>query len=160
VKNRKPEPDLAIQMGWQEAEWEHAVDAAELDYGEERFLILATGRCIVFPAAGCDYVRVMDDGCEIAYWSAEEWQEAPADVLGALVGLASDDINVVDAEGNSNFHGIHFGGGKALISAQYPDPCDRLTVDDKGKPPVVFEAAAFTAAPEATMERLLTALLP
>ena len=158
--NRTPEPNLALRMGWDNAEWEHAVDAAEIDYGDERYLILASGRCIVFPAEGCDYVRISDDGCEIAYWSAEEWKEAPADVLGSLFGLMSDDINVVDAQGNSSFYGIHFGGGKTLVSAQFPDPCTWLTVEEAGKPSIVFKAADFTAAAEATMERLLTALLP
>lgn len=36
---------------------------------------------------GCDYVRVIDaTGAEIGYWTQEEWREAPAEVMGAILG--------------------------------------------------------------------------
>jgi len=36
---------------------------------------------------GTSYVRVCDpDGLEVMYWIADEWQEDPAVVMGAIIG--------------------------------------------------------------------------
>ena len=36
---------------------------------------------------GTSYVRVCDpDGAEVAYWSCDEWREAPEEVMGAIIG--------------------------------------------------------------------------
>jgi len=63
------------------------------DYGEECVIELATGReirCPVYPKE-CSYVRITLPGIvplELAYWSSDEWGEAPAEVMGAILGAA------------------------------------------------------------------------
>ena len=59
-------------------------------YGHETHLPIMGGsiRCPSFPNE-CSYVRVCDDdGNEIAYWVADEWREAPEEVMGAIIGCA------------------------------------------------------------------------
>lgn len=45
---------------------------------------------LVFPKfpLPCDYVRVVEKYrlTEIAYWAQDEWAEAPAEVMGAIIG--------------------------------------------------------------------------
>lgn len=57
---------------------------------DECVIRLANGRAIHVPAAPaeCDYVRIVERGEETAYWNSDEWQEAPAEVMGALMGAA------------------------------------------------------------------------
>ena len=47
-------------------------------------------RYLVFPKspAECDYVRIVDchSLAEIAYWTVTEWEEAGAEVMGAIIG--------------------------------------------------------------------------
>lgn len=39
---------------------------------------------------GASYVRVCDpNGDQIAYWVCDEWQEAPEEVMGAIIGAAN-----------------------------------------------------------------------
>jgi hypothetical protein len=33
-------------------------------------------------------VRIVVDGLELAYWHMDEWQKAPAEVMGAFLGAA------------------------------------------------------------------------
>lgn len=38
---------------------------------------------------GASYVRVCDpQGDEVAYWVADEWEESPEEVMGAILGAA------------------------------------------------------------------------
>ncbi|MEG1971240.1 MAG: hypothetical protein RR101_14105, partial [Burkholderiaceae bacterium] len=62
----------------------HYTDEAEIK-------MLGSKREIRRPAdpAECDYVRVVVDGLEIAYWVSDEWQEAPAEVMGAIFRIAA-----------------------------------------------------------------------
>lgn len=80
---------LQEQYGVDEAGAEHMLDNVTTKYGEE-CVIQLTGsarelRCPAHPE-DCGYVRVVADGLEIAYWIADEWQQAPAAVMGALIG--------------------------------------------------------------------------
>lgn len=82
---------LAMQYGLTDIEVQRAVDSIGDDYGEECVLdMLGSQRQIRTPAhpAECDYVRIVVDGYEIAYWVADEWSEAPASVMGAIIGAA------------------------------------------------------------------------
>jgi len=51
---------------------------------------------LVFPKfpADCDYVRVVnyESGTEIAYWDQNEWAEAPAKVMGAIIGAMCEGV--------------------------------------------------------------------
>lgn len=69
----------------------HAKDAAEAqaDYGDETVIRTLSGFALAAPAypEEVDYVRVLDPkGREIAYWCADEWEEAPQEVMGAILG--------------------------------------------------------------------------
>jgi hypothetical protein len=81
--------DLAAKHGWDEVELTHAIETAgDVDHGDESSVELANGRelrCPAFPKE-CDYVRVVQDGCELAYWDIDEWAESPAEVMGAIIG--------------------------------------------------------------------------
>lgn len=81
---------FALQQGWLDCEIKHAKHAGDVDYGDETVIRLASGReirCPVFPA-NADYVRVTCLGFELAYWTSDELQFAPAEVLGAFLGAA------------------------------------------------------------------------
>lgn len=63
---------------------------ADGDYGQEMSVPLNGGRelrCPAYPEP-CEYVRIIDasSGEEIVYWDSGEWQEAPEEVMGAIVG--------------------------------------------------------------------------
>lgn len=66
-------------------------------YGEEVAIKLANGGQIRTaagpegePLFGGSYVRVvMEDGSENGYWHADEWQEDPVGVMGAILASAS-----------------------------------------------------------------------
>lgn len=80
---------LTAQYGVDEAAAEHMLDNLNAEYGEE-CVIQLTGtarelRCPAYPGE-CDYVRVVADGLEIAYWVSDDWQKAPTEVMGALIG--------------------------------------------------------------------------
>ena len=52
--------------------------------GENRYLC-----CPAFPK-DCDYVRIVEDGEEIAYWDYMEWEQEPQEVMGAIMGAANE----------------------------------------------------------------------
>lgn len=83
VSNTHPNAAAAIER-------KHAEDAGDLDYGDEASLPLDDGRELRVPAfpAPCDYVRVVQDGQETAYWCSDEWRDAPEEVMGAIFGAA------------------------------------------------------------------------
>ena len=62
----------------------------------EAWTRLPTGNVLAFENAGTnpegtDYVRlVAPDGGECAYWTSDEWAEAPVEVMGALCGALID----------------------------------------------------------------------
>jgi hypothetical protein len=63
---------------------------------EEIYVRLAGGHVLAFPNAetepgGCSYVRFLAaDGGEIVYWTAQEWEEEPESVMGAIMGFLVD----------------------------------------------------------------------
>lgn len=82
---------LTAQYGLLAVEAQHALSALENTYGEESVIdVLGSQRQICSPAHpdDCDYVRVVIDGFEVAYWVADEFSGDPACVLGALLGAA------------------------------------------------------------------------
>ncbi len=79
------------------------VDAVPTDSGErttpygispsrEAFIPLPSGNFLAFPTTdenpeGCDYIRIVGkSGCELGYWSYEEWEEDPTEVMRAIMG--------------------------------------------------------------------------
>jgi hypothetical protein len=54
--------------------------------------VLESGHRVVFSNSefepeGTSHVRVLDsEGNEIGYWVCDEWQEAPVEVMGAILG--------------------------------------------------------------------------
>lgn len=79
---------LAMQYGLLTIEAQHAVSAMGDQYDDEVVIQLANGRELRSRCtdAGCDYVRICIGGLELAYWVEDEWQQAPAEVMGALIG--------------------------------------------------------------------------
>ena len=75
---------------WTPEETRHARENIGSTYGVECVVQLANGRQLRTPAfpAVCSYVRVLDAGYELAYWTHDELGEDPAVVLGALIGAA------------------------------------------------------------------------
>jgi hypothetical protein len=53
-------------------------------------------RFLVFPKypAPCSYVRIVDRHSlsEIVYWCVDEWEEAGADVMGAIIGAMCEGL--------------------------------------------------------------------
>lgn len=82
---------LAKQYGLMDVEVDHALTAIDNQYGEECVLAgVGSGRelrCPAYPEE-CTYVRIVVDGLEIAYWIEDEWRDAPAEVMGAIIGAA------------------------------------------------------------------------
>lgn len=72
-----------------EAEHSHARSSNGTEYGPETVITLPDGRALHCPAhpEECSYVRIVHDGDEITYWSSDEWREAPAEVMGAILGV-------------------------------------------------------------------------
>ena len=92
VGSRELQEALMTQYCLMPVEVDHAIDALGIQYGEEHVLLIhGTGRQIRTPAypAECDYVRIVRDGLELAYWTSDEWRDAPMDVMGAIMGAAS-----------------------------------------------------------------------
>jgi len=87
---------LAQQYGIDDMEIAHIRDNMETAYLNECSVPIAgSARAIHFPAAPdeCSYVRVVLDGkLEIAYWADDEWKDAPAEVMGALLGALRSGI--------------------------------------------------------------------
>ncbi|PKO82376.1 MAG: hypothetical protein CVU19_01805 [Betaproteobacteria bacterium HGW-Betaproteobacteria-13] len=82
---------LVVQYELLPVEAEHALDNLENNYGEESLLdVLGSQRQIRSPAhpEECNYVRVVVDGFEVAYWCDDEWRDDPACVMGAFLGAA------------------------------------------------------------------------
>ena len=81
----------AVTAQLSESEHKHlkAANSPENVYDSEMSLLTHSGFALHAPAYPneVDYVRVLDPlGREIAYWVADEWQEAPQEVMGAILG--------------------------------------------------------------------------
>jgi len=50
-----------------------------------------TVHCPAYPQP-CTYVRIVVDGFEVAYWDEKEWGEAPAEVMGAIMGAMRNQV--------------------------------------------------------------------
>lgn len=82
---------LQGQLGLSEAEATHAVDSLEAVYENECVRrIRGSFRAIHCPAhpEPCSYVRIVVCGLEVAYWTSDEWRDAPEEVMGAILGAA------------------------------------------------------------------------
>lgn len=84
---------LADGLGVRMAELPQVLGAVGNDYGEECVIALVSGREIRCPASptDCSYVRITAPAIvplELGYWSSDEWGEAPAEVMGAILGAA------------------------------------------------------------------------
>ena len=82
---------LAKEMGYPENVIHHALAtmSSQDDYKDECIIdIDGTNRSVRSPSypSECDYIRVVDNGLEIGYWSSDEFAEAPVEVLGAMMG--------------------------------------------------------------------------
>ena len=81
-----PEAALAEMS---EVERDHAEGADDCSYENEFVIQASSGRFICAPAypEECSYVRIVDRaGHELAYWTSDEWKEAPEEVMGAILG--------------------------------------------------------------------------
>ena len=81
---------VAEACGWTAEGTGHARDNHDVSYGPECVLALENGREIrtpPFPGL-CSYVRVVQFGYELAFWTADEFTDDAAGVLGALIGAA------------------------------------------------------------------------
>jgi hypothetical protein len=63
---------------------------SDSDYGDECVMRVEHGAEVRFPPypIPCDYVRVVKNGNEIGYWNSQELGDAPAEVMGAILGAA------------------------------------------------------------------------
>lgn len=93
-----PELRVALkdQYGLTDIEVDHAIATLGNEYGEECVTQnVGSIRQIRTPAhpSECDYVRVVVDGLEIAYWSSDEWADDPMTVMGAIFGASKGPAN-------------------------------------------------------------------
>lgn len=82
----KPKTALAELSDFEQ---DHAKDNIGTDYGDECVITSTNGRKLKTAAYPneCDYVRVTDRADnEIAYWSCDEWEQSPMEVMGAIIG--------------------------------------------------------------------------
>jgi hypothetical protein len=82
---------LQAQYGLSDIEMGHTLFAIDAQYGKESILEIAGSNrrihCPAYPES-CSYVRIVVDGLEVAYWVEDEWKDAPAEVMGAILGAA------------------------------------------------------------------------
>lgn len=81
---------IAKVCGWSEEEKRHARENLDVSYGPECVIPLENGREIrtpPFPGL-CSYVRIVQQGYELAFWTTEEFADDAPGVLGALIGAA------------------------------------------------------------------------
>lgn len=83
---------LKAQYGLSDHEVDHALASLGNEYGDECVTQnVGSVRQIRTPAypSECDYVRVVVDDLEIAYWVSDEWADDPETVMGAIFGAAT-----------------------------------------------------------------------
>lgn len=93
--------EKALRHGWLDVSIQHAIATRNDDYPSECIVPLANGRALHCPAypQECDYLRIVHDGCELGFWTSSEWDEAPTEVIGAVIGLAHGEGREAQAEG-------------------------------------------------------------
>lgn len=70
-----------------------------IDKEKECSVPVPLNQSLVFPSAsvspeGVDYVRFVDkDGYELVIWVAEEWQESPEEVMGAIMACIQNGVS-------------------------------------------------------------------
>jgi len=70
-----------------------------IDREAECSTLLPSGLRVVCPAypGECTYVRFVDNnGFELGYWDHQEWADDPTDVMGAIMGLMSQEEGLPD----------------------------------------------------------------
>jgi len=80
---------LKAQYGLSDLEVDHALASLGNEYGDECVnQNVGSARQVRTPAhpCECDYVRVVVDDLEIAYWVSDEWADDPENVMGAIFG--------------------------------------------------------------------------
>lgn len=93
---------LAAALNWSEQELEHA--RASIDdgggYDEECVILTHSGRELRTPALpeSCSYIRVTQQGFELAYWNSDEITESSEDVIGALIGALKNNVEAPATE--------------------------------------------------------------
>lgn len=77
---------LGAIRGWRDCEIEHAIASLGDRYLDEHVMHTRDTRYLHFGIADgqCDYVRVVEDGYELAYWTADEWRCDPQTVMAAI----------------------------------------------------------------------------
>ncbi|WAK04384.1 hypothetical protein [Methylobacter sp. YRD-M1] len=76
---------LVDYHGWTQEELAHAISAIDHVYSAENAVKLANGREIRWPSAACTYVRVVQSGFELAYWSSASWRFASETTMAAIL---------------------------------------------------------------------------
>lgn len=78
---------IARERGWSAEELRHAEENQGNQYGRECGVPIGSGRVLCSPAhpESCSYVRIVQDGYELAYWTSAEWQDDPEGVMGAHI---------------------------------------------------------------------------
>lgn len=80
----------ADRLGWSPVQLKHAQESVGDVFENESVVPLANGRAMHTPAFPdeCDYVRIVQEGFELAYWTSDEWRDDPTCVMGAIMGCA------------------------------------------------------------------------
>ena len=81
---------VGARLGWTDVEIRHVIDNIDNVYENEHIVPLLNGRSIHTPSfpQDCDYVRIVQEGYELAYWDSAEWGEDSRVVMGAIMGCA------------------------------------------------------------------------
>lgn len=101
-----------INASLRDSERLHVRDAEDLDYGPECVVQAHTGFFLKTPAypLDCDYVRICDPlGRETSYWTADEWEQAPGEVMGAIVGALQRGVSAKPAQPSEALTQLPFG---------------------------------------------------
>lgn len=80
---------LADYHGWTQEELAHAISVLDSVYGPENAVKLKDGREIRWPSADCNYVRVVQSGFELAYWSSVDWRFASEKTMAAILACSA-----------------------------------------------------------------------
>jgi len=86
----------AFLEGWNQEDQD---DMNGRHIGEMCLTIKESGNklCFLTHLTPCDHIRVLDpEGKEIAYWDEKEWEEEPAEVMGAIMGALCSLVTKVD----------------------------------------------------------------
>jgi hypothetical protein len=82
---------LKRQYPINDAEVGHLLSNADKEYGQESVLnVLGSRRQVRCPKdpKQCNYVRIVFDDLEIAYWRDSDWGKTPVEVMGAILDAA------------------------------------------------------------------------